>query len=137
MQANKPEILEDLEKVWNFIKSLGDTYYGRQFITPLNQRICSYQDPEAPISEKKFSDIPTNAGGWVEDGVSILGLSDPELGLFREDDGRIVCFALFNTDGENPDKDKSDAGEQDPPPPNFDGYIGDGNPPNPNGPIIA
>jgi hypothetical protein len=103
MEANKPEVLEDLERIWSFIKNLGDTYYGKQFITPLNQLVCYYQDPNSPVGEKIFTDIPTNAGGWVDDGTPVLGLSDPELGLFRADDGRITAFALFNIPGNIPD----------------------------------
>lgn len=121
-EANKPEFLEDLDKVWNFIKSLGDTYYGKQFITPLNQIICYYQLPDAPLSEKVFSDIPTNAGGWIEDGNPVLQLNEPELSFFREDDGRISCFALFNKDGNAPDEE-STSGEA------KSSFTGDVNPP--------
>lgn len=123
--ANKPEFLEDLEKVWNFVKSLGDTFYGKQFITPLNQIVCVRQDPNAPLAEKKFSDIPTNAGGWVDDGIPVLGLLDPELGLFREEDGRIGCFGLFNFNGERPDEEATTKSD-------FDGWQGDINIPDPN-----
>ena len=122
-EANKPEFLEDMEKVWNFIKSLGDNYYGKQFITPLNQLICYHQLEDAPLSEKVFSDIPTNAGGWLDDGIPVLGLNDPELGLFREDDGRIGCFALFNNNGHAPDEEDIPGGSA------YDGYTGDINPP--------
>ena len=101
--ANRPEVLEDLEKIWSFIKNLGDTYYGKQFITPLNQLVCYYQDPNSAVGEKIFTDTPTNAGGWVDDGTPVLGLTDPELGLFRADDGRITAFALFNIAGNIPE----------------------------------
>jgi hypothetical protein len=122
MEANKPEVLEDLEKMWAFVKNLGDTYYGKQFITPLNQLVCYYQDPNSAVGEKIFTDVPTNDGGWVDDGTAVLGLTDPELGLFRADDGRITAFALFNVPGDIP------AGEdvlgQD-----FHDFTGDINPP--------
>lgn len=126
--ANKPEFLEDLEKVWNFIKNLGDTFYGKQFITPLNQLICFHQDPNAAMGEKKFSDIPTNAGGWVDDGIPVLGLLDPELGLFREEDGRIGCFALFNFNGERPNEEATTKSS-------FDGFRGDISTPSPGNTI--
>jgi len=93
--SNKPEFVEDLEKVHGFIRNLGTTYYGKQFIATLEQRICYYRSE----NEVVYSDVPTGAGGWVDDGTSVLGLIDPELGLFREDDGRIGCFAVFNTSG--------------------------------------
>lgn len=122
MNANRPEVLEDIEKIWSFIKGLGDTYYGKQFITPLDQLICYYQDPNSNVGEKIFSDTPTNAGGWVDDGTPVLGLTDPELGLFRADDGRITAFALFNISGNAPDEE-STPGQA------FDGFTGDINVP--------
>jgi hypothetical protein len=100
VKSNEDIIAEDLQKVWNFVKSLGETYYGKQFLSPLNQYICWYQADEN--SEKTFSDEPTNAGGWIDPGFSVLGLSEPELTLFRSDDERLGCFAIFNTGGDNP-----------------------------------
>lgn len=128
MNANKPEVLEDLEKIWSFIKNLGDTYYGKQFITPLDQLICYYQDPNSNVGEKIFTDVPTNAGGWVDDGTAVLGLTDPELGLFRADDGRITAFALFNVAGNVPEGNAA-IGEDAPPDGDFFGFQGDINPP--------
>ena len=93
-------VLTDLEIIYNWLKNLGNTYYGKQYIAPLNQKICYYQLDNTPTAEKFFSDIPTNEGGWVEDGIAVLGLNDPELGLFREDDNRIGAFAMFNDSGE-------------------------------------
>ena len=121
--ANKPDVLKELEKIWSFIKNLGDTYYGKQFITPLNQLVCYYQDPNSVVGEKIFTDVPTNAGGWVDDGTPVLGLSDPELGLFREDDGRISCFALFDVGGQVPAGENSIGGSD------SDGWQGDINVP--------
>lgn len=92
-KSNKPEFLNDLEKVYNFIRNLGTTYYGKQFFTPLNQRICYYRGDD--FQEIIFSEIPTNDGGWVEEGIPILGLADPELTTFRETDNRVGCFAVF------------------------------------------
>jgi hypothetical protein len=92
-KSNKPEFLNDLEKVFNFVKNLGSTYYGKQFFVPLNQRICYYRGDD--FQEIIFSDVPTNDGGWVEEGVPVLGLADPELSAFREEDNRVGCFAVF------------------------------------------
>lgn len=72
-------------------------------------------DPLEPLYPPPTTDInqaaeviytvePTNAGGWVEPdengNITVLDLADPELQLFRTDDGRIRCFAVFKTDGE-------------------------------------
>lgn len=96
--ANMPDFLVDLQKIHQFVKNLGDTYYGKQFICRLNQTICYHQTEN--FSEKIFTDVPTPDGGWVNDGVPVLGLADPELGVFRQDDNRVGCFAVFSVDGE-------------------------------------
>lgn len=98
--SNTDQILEDLQKVWNFVKGLGETYYGKQFLSPLNQYICWYQQSED--TEKYFTDLPTNAGGWIDPEYSVLALSEPELSLFRSEDQRIGCFAVFTVDGNFP-----------------------------------
>lgn len=127
-KINTPQILDDLEKVWQFVKSLGDTYYGKQFIAPLNQNICYYNTEN--FQEKQFTDIPTNAGGWVEDGTPIIGLNDPELQMFREDDGRISCFAVFDIDPPNLETESQKVNEI-----KYSGqYIGDVN--TPSNPIV-
>lgn len=88
-----PDKDRDLNKVWNFVRSLGETYYGKQYMVALNQRVCFYNINE--VGEKVYSDTPTNEGGWVEGNDSVLGLSEPELSFFRTDDNRVGCLALF------------------------------------------
>ena len=88
-----PDIDRDLNKVWNFVRSLGETYYGKQYMVALQQRVCFYNINE--VGEKVYSDTPTNEGGWVEGDASVLGLSEPELSFFRTDDNRVGCLALF------------------------------------------
>jgi hypothetical protein len=88
-----PDIDRDLNKVWNFVRSLGETYYGKQYMVALKQRVCFYNINE--VGEKVYSDTPTNEGGWVEGDASVLGLSEPELSFFRTDDNRVGCLALF------------------------------------------
>jgi hypothetical protein len=122
---SQPDILAELDIIWRWIKQLGDTYYGKQFISPLNQTICYYQLDNDPLAERIFSDIPTNAGGWVDGDIPVLGLNEPELSLFRENDNRIGCFALFNAAGNTPpsNADTSIGGSN-----GFIGYEGDANP---------
>ena len=114
-------ILTELEITYNWIKNLGNTYYGKQFITPLNQKICYHFIPNAPLGEKMFSDIPTNEGAWLDDGQPVLGLSDPDLSLFREEDGRIGGFGLFNNEGTYDTSEPDVNGESG----DFDGSVGD------------
>jgi hypothetical protein len=114
--ANMPDFTNDLQKLHAFIKGLGDTFYGKQFITPLNQRICYYQSDN--FGEKVFTDIPTPDGGWANENQAILGLNDPDLGIFRHDDNRVGCFAVFSTDGQADAQDVGADGdcESNPPP---------------------
>jgi len=92
----------DLKKIHSFIADLGNTYYGKQFITPLKETICYYQGEN--FQEKIFSSVPTNAGGWIDGDIPILGLADPDLGLYRSDDNRLTSFGVFTLDGDNDDK---------------------------------
>jgi hypothetical protein len=99
---------EDLQKIHNYIVTLGRTYYGKQYLCRLNQNIC-YKPLYGEVaagqncisSERVYTAEPTNDGGWI-DGGSVLGLSDPFLGFFKQDDGRIGSFALFNISGDIP-----------------------------------
>jgi hypothetical protein len=95
---NDEKISEDLKKIHGFISNLGNTYYGKQFIVKLNEKICWYKDHDEEDIEIYYTDVPTQAGGWIDNGP-VLGLNDPELGFFRQDDGRVVCFSRFNRDG--------------------------------------
>jgi hypothetical protein len=99
-ERNKPTFMNDIDKLHSFVVNLGSTYYGKQFIGLLNQQICVTQNED--FGELKYSDVPTAAGGWVDPGITVLGLNDPELDFFRENDGRIGCIAYFNTEGTVP-----------------------------------
>ena len=98
-------IQEDLSNIHAFVQNLGTTYYGKQWFTPLNEKICYYEGEK--FKELIFSSEPTNAGGWVDYGTPVLGLNDPDLGSFRETDERISCFAVFSIDGEAEGKDEA------------------------------
>lgn len=106
-----PPVLEELKKVHEWIAELGRTYYGRQYLVKLKEKVCVRPHPEN-YGEKMYTDTPTNDGGWVEPGIPVLGLPDPELEMFRTDDGRVGPLALFSASG-----DCSNSGA---------GFIGDG-----------
>lgn len=98
-KANKslityPPIEEDLEKVQKWVSEFANTYYGKQLIITLDEKICIKPHPEQ-FGEKLYTDVPTNDGGWVDPGIPVLGLGDPELEIFRTDDGRCGAFAVF------------------------------------------
>lgn len=97
-EANKPQPMIDLENIHAFVQNLGTTFYGKQWISPLKEKICPHAGEN--YQEKIFSSIPTNEGGWVDDGTPVLGLSEPELTAFKSEDNRINCFAIFNSGGD-------------------------------------
>ena len=98
---------EDLQKIHNYVVTLGRTYYGKQYLARLNQNICYKTLDGVSIgencitSELMYSAEPTNDGGWMENGT-VIGLQDPYLGFFRQEDGRIGAFAVFNQSGDVP-----------------------------------
>ena len=108
--SNDNKKVEDLEKIKAFIANLGSTYYGKQFFARLKQKICWYKDGDEENKEIYYSDLPTNAGGWVDAGP-VIGLNDPFLGFFRQDDSRIGCFARFNISGEKTPEDSSSSSD--------------------------
>lgn len=79
-------ISNDLDTIYNYVKNLADTYYGKQYLGILNQNICSTGNN----GETLFSDVPTNAGGWVEGGGFLF---------FRTDDGRVNSYVSYNNSG--------------------------------------
>jgi hypothetical protein len=97
-EARKPEPEQDLETIFQFVQNLGNTYYGKQWISRLNEKICYYEGEN--FQEKIFTSVPTNDGGWIDGDMPVIGLSEPELTFFRSDDNRINSFALFNVDGD-------------------------------------
>lgn len=102
-QANKPQFLEDLVQIHSWLNNLGETYYGKQFLSPLNVGICRYlTDYLVNNGQSVYSDVPTSAGGWVDDNVPILGLKYPELETFKNEDGRMNGFVVFTADGISP-----------------------------------
>lgn len=113
--VNKYNVTDDLKKIHAFVQNLGDTYYGRQYIASLNQLICYNRSTDGQnYSQLIFSEIPTNAGGWVDAGTQVLGLSEPELSFFRQDDNRIGSFAQFSIDGASPPPENPNIGMQSP-----------------------
>jgi hypothetical protein len=95
------EKTKDLDIIFNWVRNLGITYYGKQFIAPLEHPVCYNRlDDNAELT---FSDVPTNEGAWIEYTGSVLGLSEPDLSFFRQTDGRVEPFALYNVDGAAPD----------------------------------
>lgn len=94
-----PPVVEDKQKIHEWIAELGRTYYGRQYLVTLKEKVCIRPHPEE-YGEKMYTDTPTNDGGWVEPGKPVLGLGDPELDMFRTDDGRVGALALFSASGD-------------------------------------
>ena len=104
--SHRPDNLIDLEQIHAWLAELGNTYYGKQYIVSMGDRICFRRVTDNSLV---FTKEPTNAGAWVDYGTTIHGqqnsftvldLGDPELDSFKTEDGRIKCFAVFKTDGD-------------------------------------
>jgi hypothetical protein len=95
-----PSLLEDLETIHRWLADLGNTYYGKQYLVQLDENICFNRtsftaDDINAEGQVVFSSSPTSAGGWSES-ANIMNLASPELDLFKNEDGRIKCFAKFS-----------------------------------------
>ena len=90
------QIQKDLSAIYSFVKNLYETYYGKQYLAILPERICfNYANPELQSGEIQFSSEPTSEGGWVDYGIPVAGLADPYLSKFRNSSNRIDSFTLF------------------------------------------
>jgi hypothetical protein len=103
---------EDIKKIFGYIESLQQTYYGKQYLAKIVEPICARRSGDiiseassstggCASSEVVYSSQPTNDGGWVEGG-SVMGIGDPYLGFFKQEDGRVGSFALFTVAGDTP-----------------------------------
>ena len=103
VETNKHnEDTQDLEKVYGWVKQIGDTYYGKQYLVNITSLVNYYLEDDnlvtkdnPELSRFMFTKVPSSAGGWTDIPGSVLGLSDTELQFFRGDDGRVNSFAKF------------------------------------------
>jgi hypothetical protein len=102
--VNKDSILLQLEIVHSWLASLGNTYYGKQYLAVIPNGVCSVVGAGENLETAgihKFSAEPTNAGGWWEGTSSPLNISNNGLNLFKSDDGRVTGFARFSPSENN------------------------------------
>jgi len=100
--ANKEREIVELEIVCAWLSSLGNTYYGKQYLAELDAAVCAVIKGNSfgvEAGEFKISAEPTNAGAWIEptDIQKPLGIMNDEVLYFKNDDGRVSGFAKFNT----------------------------------------
>lgn len=101
--CGKPNILGDLEYIHQYLLSLGNTYYGKQYLVPLLTNeglnsVCRYRNSYDSIKGQWiYTAEPSPNGGWVNSN-SILGLASPWLDIFKNDDNRINSFVQFSSD---------------------------------------
>lgn len=98
LDEKKSTFLRDLESVYNFVRNIADTYYGKKYAVAL-PNICV--DNSEADDTKRYSVWPTESG-WLEnsegkDATSILGLAYPYLSFFSDEQNKITPFArLYN-----------------------------------------
>ena len=84
---------KDLTKIYDFIKSFADEFYGKQFIAATDF-VCYVADGDA--GKLKYSHEPSTEGCWV-DASSVVGLANPSSAgdFFTSDDGRYQAIVRY------------------------------------------
>ena len=102
MYKNNTRFIADIKAIYNFVADLANNNYGKKYLTRLNEAVCyKYVDPDSQSGQIEYSTTPTNEGGWVDPGISVLGLSETELSSFKTQDGRISCVVRFDNSNQN------------------------------------
>lgn len=81
-----------IQRFFEYVRGYADEYMGRKFAVSL-PFILIKQDPET--LKVAFSYEMTD-GGYLPDGSAPLGLSPLNEDVFKTQDGRFRCFAVFN-----------------------------------------
>lgn len=95
------KIIEDKERIYNWVKSYAEEYYGKKFAVRV-PFTCAYLDTDSlqPI----ISERPINNGGWTEvsnvlglvnNGPLATGVYD-YLNFFRDDENKILPFTYIS-----------------------------------------
>ncbi len=88
---------KDLDKVYEFVRSYAEEFYGKQFIVNVSS-VCYALDAES--NKYRYSHSPSTEGCWVTDGTStVLGLTHNSSAsdFFRDDQGKyqpIIAFPI-------------------------------------------
>lgn len=98
----RPLLFDQIHKIFSWVENLGETYYGKKYagIFP-NQKLCFYinADPStANFGKLVYSATPVDSA-WADPGTQLLGLGDPYLSKFKNEDGRTKAFVSFNALG--------------------------------------
>lgn len=99
-----PQVMQDLEKIQGWLYNLGSEYYGKKYLSSFNNEGICYYLTEYPMydpdqdGDPVFSSTPTTSA-WAEPGFPVIGLNDPYLEIFRDEEGKLKAFAGFHTDG--------------------------------------
>jgi hypothetical protein len=86
---------KDLDKIYSFVRSYADEYYGKQFLVNA-PFLCMAVDSENNIV--RYSHEPSTDGCWVEDSTStVLGLAHNSAAsdFFRDSDGKYQAILGF------------------------------------------
>jgi hypothetical protein len=107
IEANSDEMdpssdsAKDLTKIYDFIKSFADEFYGKQFVVATPD-ICYTYDSED--GEYIYSHDPSTDGCWVSDGTpQIIGLTHNSSAsdFFRSADGKYQTIVRYPVAGSN------------------------------------
>ena len=83
---------KDITKIYDFIKSFADEFYGKQFLAQTSF-VCFADDGDFNL---RYSHEPSTEGCWV-DSPTIIGLANPSSAgdFFTSDDGRYQAIVRY------------------------------------------
>lgn len=89
------DIQNDIDKIFNFIKSFTDEFYGKKFLAR-SSFVCFAQDLET--EKYRYSHEPSTEGCWVEDATTqVIGLTHDSAAsdFFRDETGKYQAIVRY------------------------------------------
>jgi len=87
---------KDLDKVFEFVRSFADEFYGKQWLANATSFVCFTTDLES--QKLRYSHEPSTEGCWINDGTStVLGLTHDTAAsdFFRDEVGKYQPIVKF------------------------------------------
>lgn len=90
------EVAKDIDKIYEYIRSYANEYYGKKFLANCTSFLCYALDTEN--NKYRYSHTPSTDGCWVLDNVTtVLGLTHQSTAsdFFRDESGKYQAIARF------------------------------------------
>lgn len=94
--ALKSDHEENINKLYNYVKSYADEYYGKRYMVTVPSGIAKYDWDQNKI----ITSLEPTDGGFIEEvrwsGAVATNLMPRDVNFVTQEDGRIVCYAKFD-----------------------------------------